>query len=198
MKKSMIALILYLPALLFAQGDPASGKIKSTVCAACHGVQGQSMNPLWPHLAGQHASYTLKQLKNFRQGHSREMPMMTPLVAALSENDMDDLAAYYSQLPPPQGKTSQGKKLRGEQLYRSGDTQKHITACIACHAPKAVGNALAAFPRLAGQNSEYTILQLQAFKEGKRVNDLQEIMRDISGRMSQDDIEAIAHYLEGL
>lgn len=198
MKKYILVLVLYLPLLLHAEGDPVRGKDKSAVCAACHGPQGVSVNPLWPNLAGQHASYILKQLKDFREGHSRETPMMTPLVASLSVSDMDDLAVYYSQLQPAKGKIQDKEWLRGEQLYRAGDVKKHITACIACHAPKGLGNPYAAFPRLAGQYAEYTISQLQAFKEGKRANDLQEIMRDISGRMSQDDITAIAHYLEGL
>lgn len=198
MKKSILALILYLPLLLHALGDPALGKTKSTVCAACHGSEGISVNPIWPNLAGQHATYLSKQLQNFKQGNDREIPTMTPFVNALTKADMEDLAAYYSQLKPATGKMLDKYKLRGEQLYRAGDAEKHITACIACHGPKATGNAYAGFPRLAGQKAEYTILQLQAFKEGKRANDLQEIMRDISGHMSQDDIKAIAHYLEGL
>jgi cytochrome c553 len=198
MKKSILVLILYFPLAIYALGDAALGKTKSAICAACHGADGVSVNVIWPNIAGQHTTYIVKQLQNFKQGHDRNIPLMTSIVATLSEKDMDDLAVYYSQLKPFSGKMMDKYKVRGEQLYRAGDIDKLITACIACHGPKAVGNAYAGFPRLAGQHAEYTILQLQAFKEGKRANDLQEIMRDISGRMSQDDIESIAHYLEGL
>jgi cytochrome c553 len=198
MKKSLLALAICFPMVLYALGDPAAGKIKSTVCAACHGQEGISISPIWPNIAGQHASYLVKQLQNFKQDTDRNIPTMTPIAATLSEKDMEDLAAYYNRLPPYKGKMLDKYRVRGEQLYRAGDAEKHITACIACHGPKGTGNAFAGFPLLAGQRAEYTILQLQAFKEGKRANDLQEIMRDISGRMSQDDIETIAHYLEGL
>ena len=116
----------------------------------------------------------------------------------LSEQDMEDLAIFYAKQPIPQGKTAKKYLARGEQLYRGGDFSKHITACIACHGPKGTGNAQAGFPVVSGQQAAYTILQLEAFKSGQRSNDLNSIMHDISGRMSKEDMEAVANYMAGL
>lgn len=198
MKKLALALILCAPLVIFAQGNPQEGQTKSVVCAACHGQQGVSLTPEWPNLAGQNAKYTVKQLKDIKKGKTRVAPTMIAMVANLNEQDMDDLAAFYAKMPLAEGSTPKKYLQRGEQIYRGGDFDKHITACIACHGPKGTGNAQAGFPVLSGQKSAYTVLQLQAFKDGKRTNDLNHIMQDISGRMSQDDMEAVAHYIEGL
>lgn len=123
---------------------------------------------------------------------------MKSIVASLTEKDIEDLSQYYAKMPQAQGSTPQQFLKRGEQLYRGGDFSKHITACIACHGPKGTGNAQAGFPLLSGQQAAYTLKQLMAFKEGKRRNDLQHIMQGISANMSQDDMEAVSHYLEGL
>ncbi|WP_298624890.1 c-type cytochrome [uncultured Legionella sp.] len=198
MKKLALALILCLPLGIFAQGNPQEGQTKATVCAACHGQQGISLTPEWPNLAGQNAKYTVKQLKDIKEGKSRVAPTMIAMIANLNEQDMDDLAAFYAKMPLAEGATPKKYMQRGEQIYRGGDFEKHITACIACHGPKGTGNAQAGFPVLSGQKAAYTVLQLQAFKDAKRTNDLNHIMQDISGRMSQDDMEAVAHYIEGL
>jgi cytochrome c553 len=171
---------------------------KAAMCSGCHGSQGNSLNNEWPNLAGQHQPYLLKQLKDLQQGTTRNAPTMTPLLAHFNEQEMDDLAAYYAKMPKAEGSTPKQFVVRGEQLYRGGDFEKHITACIACHGPQGTGNAQAGFPLLSGQHAAYTIMQLQAFKNGKRTNDLNHIMQDISKRMSNDDMEAIAHYIEGL
>ncbi len=170
----------------------------ATVCAACHGPTGLSTSPIWPHLAGQHAAYLNKQLHDFKSNHGRTDPSMTPLVATLSDQDILELAQFYAAQPIPSGNTPKHHLSRGEQLYRGGDFTKHITACIACHGPQGTGNAEAGFPVLSGQQPAYTIQQLQAFKDKKRSNDLNAIMRDISARMSTKDMEAVAHYVSGL
>lgn len=184
--------------VLNAAGDYYSGEKKSAVCAACHGLKGISSNPEWPSLAGQHPSYFMKQLKDFQQGHDRSAGVMGPMVAGLSEQDMADLAVFYKSQPLPVGATPQNYLKTGEMLYRGGNFDKHITACIACHGPKGTGNAQAGFPVLSGQQAVYTRLQLQQFKDGKRRNDLNSIMRDISARMSPEDMDAVAHYMAGL
>jgi len=97
MNSNRMALILALtliPASAFA-GDVEAGKIKSAMCASCHGVNGISMSPLWPNLAGQKEQYLIKQIKAFRDG-TRQDPMMAPMVAALSDADIENLAAYYA------------------------------------------------------------------------------------------------------
>ena len=198
MKKLALIFILCSPLVLCAQVISINGQNKATVCAACHGSKGISTNPEWPNLAGQNEKYLIKQLKDLQQGKQRNAPTMSALIANLNQEDMDDLAVYYAKMPIASGSTPKKFVQRGEQLYRGGDFNKHITACIACHGPKGTGNAQAGFPVLSGQHATYTTTQLQAFKDGKRTNDLNHIMQDICGRMSQDDMEAVAHYIEGL
>ncbi len=198
MKKFVLAIILCVSPAIYAEEKTTLVANKAMVCTACHGQEGNSTNPDWPNLAGQHTKYFVKQLKDMRNSNVRDAPTMKVLAATLSEQDMDDLATYYAKMPLAQGSTPKEFLRRGEQLYRGGDFAKRITACIACHGPKGTGNAQAGFPLLSGQHAAYTLLQLLAFKDGKRKNDLNHIMQDISSRMSQDDMEAVAHYIEGL
>lgn len=171
---------------------------KSNACAACHGERGVSNQPQWPNLAGQYATYLLKQLQDYKQGTTRQNAVMKAQVANLSEQDMQKLAVFYSKLPYAEGSTPTAYLNRGQQLYRGGDFAKHITACIACHGPKGTGNGEAGFPVLSGQEPQYTIQQLQAFKDNTRRNDLNSIMRDISAKMNEEDMKAVAYYIAGL
>jgi cytochrome c553 len=196
MKKLALAIILCMPFLIHAKRNPTADKAQ--VCAACHGSEGKHNIFQWPNLAGQHPKYFVKQLKDMKDGSLRNVPAMSSLIATLSAQDIDDLAAYYAKIPIAQGSTPKEFVQRGEQLYRVGDFSKRITACIACHGPKGTGNGQAGFPVLSGQHAEYTLLQLIAFKDGKRKNDLNHIMQDISSKMNQKDMNAVAHYIEGL
>lgn len=171
---------------------------KSALCSVCHGLAGQSTNPQWPNLGGQHQAYLSKQLRDLQHTELRNAPSMNPLAKSLTENEINDLAAYYAKMPIPQGNDAAKLVPRGQQLYRLGDYSNKITACIACHGPSGLGNALAMFPQLSGQHAEYTISQLQAFKNGTRNNDLNHIMRDISNRLNAEDMEAVARYIESL
>lgn len=181
-----------------AEVPPNADLGKVALCIACHGQEGISTNPEWPSIAGQHASYLSKQLHDFKEGKTRNAATMTPLTAGLSDEDISELAAFYAKQTVPEGTTPEKYVKRGEQLYRGGDFEKHITACIACHGPRGTGNGQAGFPALSGQHAAYTIQQLQDFKDKKRSNDLNSIMRDISANMSQDDMEAVAYYIQGL
>ncbi|MBN9231190.1 MAG: cytochrome c4 [Legionella sp. 40-6] len=181
---------------VLAEANPLLAKLP--LCASCHGEQGKSINPQWPNLAGQHPRYLLKQLQDMRDSQIRTAPTMNALVNTLSPQEQKELAEYYAKMPVAHGTTPVEFLKRGEQLYRGGDSKKHITACIACHGPTGSGNNQAGFPVLSGQHAAYTILQLTAFKKGTRKNDLNQIMQDISQRMGEDDIEAVAHYIEGL
>lgn len=189
--KKLIFILIFCCSNLYAED-------KIMLCAACHGPKGISSNPQWPNLAGQHSTYLAKQLRDMKIGTLRNPSTMAGIVASLSQQDIDDLAGYYAKMTAADGATKQQFLKRGEQLYRGGDMTKHITACIACHGPKGTGNAQAGFPHLAGQHAMYTMMQLNAFKKGSRTNDLNHIMQDISNRMSDEDIEAVAHYIEGL
>jgi cytochrome c553 len=198
MKKLALCIILCWPLTNYAIDPAQSVAEKAKVCSACHGDQGISPQAIWPNLAGQHPTYFIKQIKDIKQGSSRNVPTMSGIVASLTEQDISELASYYSAMPRAEGKTPKKYLARGEQIYRGGDFEQQISACIACHGPRGNGNGEAGFPILAGQHSAYLVLQLQAYKEGKRTNDLNHIMQDISKRMSQDDMEAVAHYIEGL
>lgn len=167
-------------------------------CAACHGAKGVSANPLWPNLAGQHRSYLRKQLKDYQQGETRPNAVMTALAKSLSPAELDALADYYAALPQSEGTTPKQYLARGEKIYRGGDFSNGIPACIACHGPQGHGNAEAGFPNLSGQHAAYTLQQLLAFRDKKRRNDLNGIMQDTCARMNQEDMEAVAYYMQGL
>lgn len=175
-----------------------TGQEKTVMCAGCHGIQGVSVNPDWPSLAGQHASYLAKQMRDYKTATTRNAAIMTPMMVQLTDDDIREIANYYASLPHMEEKTTEQKTSRGEEIYRRGDLTKHITACIACHGPQGTGNAQAGFPVLSGQQPGYTVQQLLAFKDKTRNNDLNSIMRDISGRMSREDMDAVANYLVGL
>lgn len=177
-----------------------AGKVKSKMCATCHAEDGNAANPVWPKLAGQNAQYLSKELFDFRLGakDGREDPVMTPVAQKLTDQDILDLAAYYQSLSCHIGTTDPKTLSLGQKLYRGGDLAKGIPACSACHSPNGYGNAPAAFPALSGQHADYVIAQLQAFKSGKRRNDLNHMMRDIAAKMSDEEMTAVANYVQGL
>ncbi|MEZ5476235.1 MAG: c-type cytochrome [Thiolinea sp.] len=155
------------------KGDPAAGKTKSATCAACHGADGNSTNPEWPKLAGQTETYLFKQLKNFKAGQDadggRYNASMAPMVASLSEQDMADLAAYFSSQTAKPGSADETQVDLGRQVYKGGNNESGVPACAACHGPNGTGNPAAKFPALAGQHAKYTEIQLQAFGKGMPV-----------------------------
>lgn len=180
-------------------GSAEDGKTKAVTCAACHGADGVSVNPLWPNLAGQGASYLVAQLKAFKEG-TRENPLMTSQAMMLSEQDMADLAVYFEGLPAPvQAVADPDLVAKGEALYRGGDVTNQVAACIACHGPTGTGNPAAAYPALKGQHAAYTAKQLKDYASGDRVSDGKtRIMREIAGKLSADEIDALASYVQGL
>ena len=175
-------------------GDITKGREKANTCAACHGQTGNSVQPIWPKLAGQHVGYTVKQLQDFRSG-ARENSQMSPMAQGLSDADIDDLAIYYATQTTVIGNADIKLIDAGEKLYRAGNARKGLPACIGCHGPNGAGNPGASYPRLGGQHAQYTEMQLNAFRDGKRTN---KIMRAIAERMNNDDIKAIASYIQGL
>ena len=201
MKASQIAaLILVFSGLVSVNANAAdveAGKAKSAVCAACHGADGNSTNAAWPSLAGQHASYTYKQLKDFKAGR-RNNASMTGMVALLNDDDMKNLAAFYES-QQPKGVAFDGEMIeKGESIYRGGITETHVAACMGCHAPSGTGNGPAGWPSLKGQHPEYVVTQLQNFKQGLRANDTGKMMRNIVVRMSDSEMQAVAAYIAGI
>ncbi len=184
---------------LEADADAAAGREKAQTCAACHGQEGISPSAAFPHLAGQQASYTAKQIMDIRDGH-RVVAQMAGQVDDFSDQDAWDVAAFYADQDANLGQAEDDAELlaRGEELYRAGDLAKGIPACAACHTPTGEGIGSAVYPALSGQFVDYTVSTLQDFAAGERANDPGNIMRDIASSMSDADMEAVANYVLGL
>jgi cbb3-type cytochrome c oxidase subunit III len=178
-------------------GDAAAGKAKSAVCAGCHGADGNSTNPEWPKLAGQHAGYLAKQLNDFKSG-KRKNATMSAMAATLSDQDIQDLAAYYSSQTIKTGEADPYLVALGERLYRGGNTETGVAACMGCHGPAGSGNPAANFPALAGQHAKYVVNTLDNFKDEKRTNDPNGMMQMLTAKMSPKEIQAVASYVNGL
>lgn len=178
-------------------GDPAKGQATAAMCAGCHGPDGNSLAPVNPSLAGQHKGYIVKQLTQFKAG-VRANPIMNGMAAPLSEEDMHNVAAWFSsQTLKPAVAKDEKLALQGQKLWRGGDQQKGIPACAGCHGPAGAGLP-AQYPRLAGQFPEYTEAQLKAFRTGERANDPEKMMQAIAAKMSDNEIRAVAEYAAGL
>lgn len=178
-------------------GNAEAGKTKSATCAACHGMDGNSTNPEWPKLAGQHANYIIKQLTDFKDD-KRVNATMAPMAKPLSEQDMADLAAYFESQARKPGEADQTKVALGEQVYKGGNNASGVAACAACHGPNGAGNPAANFPSLNGQQTTYIKNQLHAFRKGERTNDAGKMMRNIAANMTDAEIDAVAEYITGL
>ena len=181
------------------EGSVEAGRTKSVTCAACHGADGNSVTPDWPMLAGQHASYIARQLHAFKNGERTDVTMK-PFADLLSDQDILDVAAYFAaQTPTPKGADPALVSL-GQQLYRRGVPERGVAACIACHGPQGTGNPLASYPRISGQHAAYTTKQLNAYASGDRRSDveLDQMMRNIAGLLFEDEIKALASYVQGL
>lgn len=199
MKHLLIASIasFFLLTTVHAAGDAEAGKSKSAMCAACHGPDGNSPAPTFPKLAGQHADYLAKQLAEYKSGE-RQNATMNGMAAALSEQDIADLAAFYASQKVTLGEAAEDKVAAGEAVYRAGNTATGVSACAACHSPTGSGNPMANFPSLSGQHADYTVLQLKAFRAGERANDAGSMMRGVAKKMTDAEIEAVSQYIQGL
>ncbi len=181
-----------------AAGDAEAGKAKSAVCAACHGMDGNSLMPIWPKLAGQHPEYIKKQLLAFR-ADQRTDPTMTPQAKLIaSEQDIEDLAAYFSSQTQNGGAAAPDQVKKGEKIYRAGNSISGVAACMACHGPKGSGNPAANFPRIGGQHAAYVEKALKDFRDKKRTNDAQKMMQGVAANMTDKEIAEVAQYVQGL
>ena len=198
--KTLIAVIamVALTGVSVAAGNANAGKAKAVSCGGCHGADGNSANPSWPKLAGQHAGYIAKQLADFKAGKKRSDPLMGGQVAGLSSQDMADLAAYFAKQTGSQGAADEKLAAAGAKLYRGGNKKKGVAACIACHGPTGAGNPAANFPKLSGQHAAYVEKAMKDFRSGARSNDMNKMMRNIAEKMSDKEIKAVASYISGL
>jgi cytochrome c553 len=196
MKQSIFfALLLLAFSNIQAAADAVAGKNKSALCATCHGPDGNSINPVWPSLAGQNQNYLAKQMTEFRDGNRKDA-VMSSMAAALTDQDIADLAAYYTSLNAKAGTTKEKYVKLGSKIYSGGVTG--VLACTACHGPKGDGLDAAGFPKISGQKIQYVINQLNNFKNGSRTSPANSMMNDIAAKMNDEQIEAIANYLAGL
>jgi cytochrome c553 len=190
-----------------AAGSADAGKEKAVTCVACHGADGNSANPQWPSLAAQNEVYMTRTLMAFQlplgdngkviEG-GRYDPVMTSQAIALTPEDMADIGAYFTTQKMA-GKVSNPSLVgSGERLYRGGNMEASVSACIACHGPNGRGNAPAGYPSIAGQHAVYTAKQLQDYRSGARKSDPSGMMRSITERLTYDEINAVASYIQGL
>lgn len=172
-----------------------AGKAKAAVCASCHGADGNSPVAIYPKLAGQSADYLVKQLQEFKSG-TRKDPVMAGMVAALTDQDMQELASYFAAqklVVADQAGSDLGKK-----LYFGGNVKRKITACVACHGADGSGMNKAGFPNIAGQNESYLKAQLMKFKNGERDNDYNTMMQSVASRLSESDMEELAKFMAAM
>ena len=180
-----------------AAGDAAAGEAKSAACLACHGPMGNSVVPMWPKIAGQHPAYLHKQLMDFRASN-RVNEQMTPMAMPLSDQDVADLVAYFASQQQSPGVAGGDTAGLGERIYRGGNANSGVPACAACHGPQGAGMGLAKFPRISGQHAQYTEQTLKHFRDGTRQNDPNGMMRGVAARMTDQEIAAVAQYLQGV
>jgi len=193
----------------FTGGSAEAGAGKAALCAACHGPGGNSSNPEWPKLAGQHSAYIYDQLKVLKS-KARPSPVMNAQAANLSDQDMRDLAAYFAAQKPSPGVASPDAVKQVQKIYRAGDAARGLPACAACHGPQGHGNAAASYPRIGGQHSKYTAVALRLLRDftvqkipqpaGVEAAAWQrfETMSAIAAKLSDAEIEALASYVNGL
>jgi len=177
--------------------DLDNGKtIAAGTCSACHGADGNSMIPMYPSLAEQHAAYLTKQLSEFKSG-VRANAVMGPMATMLSDTDMADVSAFYASQKATLKKTNAGDINAGKLLYYVGDGERGIPACAGCHSNNGKG-IVGKYPSIAGQSGDYVISQLKLFKTGQRENDANKMMRTVAKRLSEDDMKALADFTSNL
>lgn len=200
---AILAIAITTSTSVVAAGNAAKGQeIAAGVCAGCHNPDGNSLIPMNPILAGQHAEYITKQLMDFKaeegETPNRSSAVMAPMVAGLTQEDMENLGAYYAAQEVMPGKVSADKQLLkiGELLYHGGNLENGVPACASCHGPAGTGIP-PHYPALAGQHAEYTLAQLKLFNTGKRSND-NGVMTDVLTRMSGEEKRAVSEYIQGM
>lgn len=201
MKKSLVAVFVVIGMVaasgVQAAGDAAAGQARAALCIACHGPGGNSLNPMWPKLAGQHPNYIVKQLELFKAGERKD-PMMAPMAVALDDKARADLAAYFSSQKRSDGVAAEDQVELGGKIYRGGNKASGVAACMACHGPTGAGNPAANFPNLAGQQAIYVAKALKDFRSGARATDPNMMMRGVAKNMTDAEITAVSQFIQGL
>ncbi len=178
-------------------GDPVAGKDKSILCQGCHGEKGISIDGLIPSLAGQYGKYITKELRNYQSGE-RSHQIMNAMAATISDDDLDDISAYFASQPKMKGNGEVNEI--GKKLFLRGDLSRTILACYTCHGVNGKGLTpnTPMFPIVGGQQKEYLRLQLLNFKTGDRTNSPNGIMITIAKKLTEAELDALAIYISGL
>jgi cytochrome c553 len=193
-------LLLFVSLQGFAEGDASAGQAKSAICAACHGADGNSMVPNWPKLAGQHEQYLVRQVSLIQSG-ARPVPEMIGIAPGLSAQDIADLAAWFSSQTASGGVADEAQVALGERIFRAGNAESGVPACMACHGPAGEGNPLAGYPALAGQHAVYTGNILTRFRSGENWGEADassQVMNGVAAELTDTEIAAVASYIQGL
>jgi cytochrome c553 len=187
------------PAAPLKPGDATAGQGKASVCAACHGLDGNPASSQYPKLAGQHETYIARQIGLFKS-NKRTSPVMMAFIGTLNEQDMHDIGAYFATKSSLPGVADAKLVARGEALYRGGDKAANVPACMACHGPDGRGNPGAGYPQLAGQYADYVGQKLKDWRDGKTWSDDEKaaIMPAVVKGLNDADVAALATYIEGL
>ena len=183
-----------------AEGDATAGQAKSAICAACHGADGNSAVPNWPKLAGQHARYLERQTALIKSG-DRSVPEMMGIVAGMSEQDLRDIAAYFSSQTNNGGVAEESVAALGQRIYKAGNADSGVPACMSCHGPAGEGNPLSGYPALAGQHSVYTSKMLNGFRAGNNWGEedaSSQIMNGAAAELTDAEITAVSSFIQGL
>ena len=196
---SSMVLMFAFAGVVHAAGNAEAGKTKAAACGGCHGLDGNSLVPTFPKLAGQGEKYIAKQVMDFKANTTRKNEMMLGMAAALSEEDAADIGAFYAtqKLAGP-APADESNLAMGKQIYKGGNLTEGTPACQACHGPKGAGIAGSGYPQVGGQYPDYTLAQLKAFRDGARANDDKGLMRAIVKDMSDEQLAAVANYIATL
>lgn len=197
---SSLVLFMSLAGVVHAAGDAAAGKEKAAACAGCHGVDGNSMVPMFPSLAGQGEKYIAKQIAEFKLATTRKDDTMIGMAMMLAtKQDALDVGAFFaSQKLNSTAPVDESKLALGREIYKGGNLTTGVPACQGCHGPTGAGNSAAGYPQLAGQFTDYTMKQMRAFKDGSRSNDDSSMMRNALKTITDAELEAVAQYIASL
>tara|TARA_B100001059_G_scaffold220869_1_gene243288 strand:- start:32 stop:670 length:639 start_codon:yes stop_codon:yes gene_type:complete len=202
-KVALVVVLMVIGTYSHAAGDAEAGQAKAAMCMGCHGVDGNSLVPTFPKLAGLGHKYLLKQMQDIRDGR-RPVAVMAGQVDNMTDQDLSDIAAFYDVQPRTGGTADPDKVSLGRKVYLGGIAERQVPACSGCHSPTGNGNGPAGYPALAGQHADYVAAQLKMFRKGYedpagRTNGGEaKIMRTTAFRMSDMEIEAVASYIAGL
>jgi cytochrome c553 len=196
--KLRILIILATSLLSIGAGNVDAGKQKVASCAACHGADGNSMVGVWPSLAGQNANYLFRQLKHIKSG-DRVITEMMGQLDNMTQQDLEDIAAYYASKNNTIGQVAADKVELGKKLYYSGNLSKGVPACAACNSPKGKVNGPAGYPLLSGQQPEYIAKSLRSYRSGERNSDeASQMMMAIAYKLDDKEIDALSSFVHGL